>query len=203
VNPLAAAGMLAVLVASSLWLSRALDPERTGGPGYEPHGPDFYMQDFVSTTMDTNGLPKRKVYARHMAHFPATDSNEFTRPHIVMYRAGGEPWHIRSRRAWANASGEIMLLQGEVHIWRNDADGQRRVDIQTADLRVLPDTQYGETDRAVLITTPDSETRGVGMRAYLDEERMELLARVRTTYHRGAAQEPVPGVVWPCLWFCL
>ena len=42
--------------------------------------------------------------------------------------------------------------------------------------------EYGETDRPVVITTPTTETRGVGMKAYLKESRLELLSKVHTRH---------------------
>ena len=36
-------------------------------------------------------------------------------------------------------------------------------------MRVLPETDYGETDQPVVVTTRHSRSRGVGMRAWLDE----------------------------------
>ena len=75
-----------------------------------------------------------------------------------------------------------MLLLGEVEIWREGESGQRELEILTQDLRVLPETQYGETDKPVVIRTPNSESKSVGMRAYLEKRRLELLSQVTTTY---------------------
>jgi lipopolysaccharide export system protein LptC len=99
-----------------------------------------------------------------------------------MYRQEGEPWHVRSERGWVSPSGDVMLLLGKVHIWRNNASGLKELDIKTEDLRVLPEDEYGETDKPVLITTPTSETRGVGMKAHLAESRLELLSNVKTRH---------------------
>jgi lipopolysaccharide export system protein LptC len=144
--------------------------------------PDLYMEDFVTTTMGVGGKPWRRVEARYMAHYPETDTKELSEPYIILYREEGEPWHVRSERGWVSADDEVMLLLGPVHIWRNSATGRRVMDIHTEDLRVLPDTDYGETDQPVLITTPTSETRGLGMRAWLAEGRVDLLSRVTTVH---------------------
>ncbi len=178
-------GPVAVMVAvaaASFWTLRKLDVDLFGpGPG-AGHIPDLYMENFVTTAMGPGGLPKRRVEAEYMAHFPDTDTHEFQRPYMIMYREQGEPWHVRSERGWLSASGDVMLLLGKVHIWRNDASGRKELDIKTEDLRVLPERDYGETDKAVLITTPTSRTRGVGMKAHLAESRLELLSDVHTHY---------------------
>ena len=174
--------VMGVFAAVSFWTLRELDLGVFEAEEGAAHTPDFYMEGFVSTAMGPDGRPHRIVEAEYMAHFPDTDTHEFQRPYMIMHRAAGEPWHVRSERGWLSASGDVMLLLGRVHIWRNDAKGIKELDIRTEDLRVLPERDYGETDKPVVITTPTSETHGVGMRAHLAESRLELLSKVRTRY---------------------
>jgi lipopolysaccharide export system protein LptC len=178
-------GPLSVMIAiavGSFWTLRQLDVDLFGPGEVARHSPDLYMENFVTTAMGPGGRPVRRVEAEYMAHFPDTDTHEFQRPYMVMYREQGEPWHVRSERGWLSASGDVMLLLGKVHIWRNNMSGVKELDIKTEDLRVLPERDYGETDKPVLITTPTSQTRGIGMRAHLAESRLELLNNVHTRY---------------------
>lgn len=179
-------GVLILLVASSAWVLNTLEPEQLTPVESRGHLPDFFVENFVTTTMDEHGLPKQRLRAEYMAHFPDTDTNEFTRPYLIMYRQDADPWHVQSERGWLSASGEVMFLLGRVLIWRNAPDGSVRMEIQTEDLRVLPESDYGETDKQVVITTPHSRSKGVGMRAHLDESRLELLSQVQTVYDRSA-----------------
>lgn len=170
------------IAAASFWVLRELDADLFGRPASESHAPDLYMENFVTTTMDPAGRPHRRVEARYMAHFPDTDTHELERPYMVLYREQGEPWHVRSERGWVSAGGDVMLLLGKVRIWRNNASGLRELEIRTEDLRVLPEREYGETDKPVLITTPTTVTRGVGMKAHLAESRLQLLSNVKTRH---------------------
>ena len=78
-----------------------------------------------------------------------------------------------------------MLLYGDVQIWRLNEAGVRELEIETRDVRVLPDTQYGETDKPVVIRTPGSVTTSIGMRAYMGQRRIELLSGVKTIYEQN------------------
>jgi lipopolysaccharide export system protein LptC len=121
-----------------------------------------------------------------MAHFPDTDTNELEKPYLIVFQdSGGDPLHVESERGWVSGDEEVMLLLGQVHMWRDTPQGVRKLSIRTRDLRVLPDSNYAETDMPVVIRTPTTESRGVGMRAYLGERRVELLSRVRTVYERN------------------
>ena len=174
--------VLIVLAVASFWLLRQLEPIGSATHSTARHIPDYYMENFTTVTMGENGKPRRRVEANYMAHFADTDTHEFDQPYMVMYRDVGPPWHVRSERGWLSASGDVMLLLGKVNIWRNSETGVKELDIKTEDLRVLPESSYGETDRPVTISTPTSTTTGIGMRAFLTESRLELLSKVHTRY---------------------
>lgn len=175
--------LVAVAVVTGWLVNRmgADAPEKTAA---ERRIPDYYVENFTATTLDESGFPHRRVEAAHMAHYPETDTHELTDPYMVLFTESATPWHVRSERGWISPDGEEMLLQGKVHIWRDSVSGERQLDIHTRDLRVLPETEYGETDEQVIITTPSSESRGIGMRAWMEQSRLELLSQVHTVYER-------------------
>lgn len=144
-----------------------------------PEVPDAWIERFATVDMDEAGRPKRRLEADYMAVNP-DETSELSNPYYVLYRAGGEPWHVRSERGRVSADGKEVMLLGKVDIWRNDGSGARDLDVRTEDLRVLPDAGYGETGERATIRTPASTSEGVGLRAWLDESRLELLSRVRT-----------------------
>ena len=185
-RPLGPFAFLLVAAIATGWLLYDLDPSTLDTAPTSRHAPDFFVENFVTTTMDEQGQPKRRVQAEHMAHFTDTDTHELRRPYLQVFSTGVDPWHIRSERGWLSANGNVMLLLGRVHIWRNAPDGSKTMDIKTSDLRVLPESEYGETDKPVVITTPHSQSQSVGMRTFLGQGRMELLSQVRTVYEKHA-----------------
>ena len=182
----AALTVLLVLAACSAWILHDLEPELLRGEDPPVQVPDFFVENFVTTIRDVEGRPRQRIDAVRMAHFPETGTRELTWPRLTMYRDDATPWHVRSERGWVSASGDVMLLQGEVLIWRNDREGNPRIEIKTRDLRVLPETDFGETDQPVVVTTRHSRSRGVGMRAWLDKGRLELRSQVHTVFDRDA-----------------
>lgn len=174
--------VLAVLaIASGVWLAK-LGEYEPGGAKLEGHRPDVTMEQFEVTDMGEDGTPLRRLSAAYMAHFTDTQTKELTHPHLVVYKKDGEPWHVVSQRGWVSADNEELMLLGEVDIWRNYRNGKREIHIETEDLRVLPSDEYAETKLPVTISTPQSLTRGTGMRAFLGEGRVELLSDVKTTF---------------------
>ena len=173
---LAAAGV-------SGWILYDIDfdaPAAARGPS---NAPDAYMENFVTVEMDGAGRPRRRIEARRMTYH-ADATVELSHPYYVLHRAEGEPWNVRSKRGWVSADGATLRLLGQVDIWREDGSGERALDVWTEHLTILPDSEYGETTQPVTILMPSSTTTGVGMRAYFDESRIELLSQVRTHVDR-------------------
>jgi lipopolysaccharide export system protein LptC len=180
---LPALAWLALALATG-WLVRELSPDSPDAQAKANRSPDMYLDNFTSTVMDAAGRPHRRLTAKHMAHFPDTNTSELEYPYLRMYRLDEPPWHVRSERGWVSANGEVVLLTGEVHIWRDTEAGKRMISIDTRDLRILTESDFGETDKPVVITRPTNTSRGVGMRAYLQQGRVELLSRVQTVYEQ-------------------
>jgi lipopolysaccharide export system protein LptC len=183
-------GVPAALLAAagtSGWMLYNLDFDAPVTAQRPSDAPDAYMENFVTIEMDGAGKPKRRIEADYMAYH-ADETVELSNPRYVLYRAEGEPWHVRSERGQVSADGTVVLLMGKVDIWRNDASGARALDIRTEHLKVLPESEYGETEEPVTIRTPAGTSTGVGMRAYLDETRFQLLSQVRTHVDRRRPQ---------------
>ena len=122
-----------------------------------------------------------------MAYY-ADQTIELTNPRYVLFRKEGEPWHVQSELGRVSSDGSVLWLLGRVDIWRNDAAGTRDLDIRTEHLMVRTASEYAETAEPVTIRTPASVSSGIGMRAWLDETRFELLSQVRTHVERRSPQ---------------
>ncbi len=182
-------GVLLVAVAvTSRWLMR-LEEDIEGIRKEVRHIPDSYMEDFTRTDMDENGLIKRRLSGEYMRHFADDDSSELLLPRLEIYNGGSKPWYVTAEKGWVSADSELIQLYGEVHIWNNDAKGGRKVEVITEELRAWPQAEYAETDKAASIITPASITHGIGLRAYLGRERLELLNEVKTHYEVKAAHQ--------------
>ena len=181
------AALLAVAGASG-WMLYSLDFNASVPVQNAARAPDAYMENFVTVEMDDSGRPKRRLEADYM-EFHADQTIELSNPHYVLHRVDGQPWHVRSERGAVSANGVIVWLLGKVGVWRDDASGIRDVDIRTEHLTVWPESAFGATAEPVTIRTPATTSTAVGMRAYLDETRIELLSKARTRVDgRGTSQ---------------
>lgn len=167
---------LAVISAATYnWLSN--DPDLLIN-NRAAHYPDYYMENFSTLTMEQDGQPKNKLYADYMAHYPDDDTIELTRPRLEIYKPDKPPMIITSDKGWVTSNNKVILLSGDVDLWQDDQDGLRELEINTADVRVLLDQDYAETDKHATIKKQNTVVDADGVRAYFKHNRLELLDNV-------------------------
>lgn len=176
--------LLLFAVVASGWLLRELEVTAETKEESRPSDrPDLIMEHLAMTAMDDEGRPKRRLEAARMAHFPESDSRRLERPYLIMYQENQEPpWHVRSEQGIITEDGEEIMLLGIVQIWRTGNGEGRELEIETRDLRVLPKEDFGQTTQAAVIKTRNSQSQGIGMRAFLKESRIQLLSEVLTVH---------------------
>lgn len=169
-----------LLVLASAWLLNKITTSRSTSVSQERHDPDYYMENFTSWTMEEDGNPRNILIADYMAHYPESDALELINPRLEVFRKDKLPVNIIADKGWVTDGNEVILLSGDVRLWEEDADGNKQLEIISDDVRILPDQEYAETDRPAKLVRGNITTNGTGMRAWMNESRLELLNNVHT-----------------------
>lgn len=167
---------------ATFWLWQNLEDEDVAARPPAPHERDYYITDMVRTTMGLQGELRNVLRAELVEHFPDDDSTELASPHLEIYNGESQPWHVIAERGWVSSGNDVVLLHGDVEIWRAGDAGERIYEVITSELRVLPKEQYAETDNPATIIGPSTVTHAIGMRANFAHDRLELLERVRSRH---------------------
>lgn len=175
--------LLAAAAAGAWWLQQ-IEPAGSPSAALPDGSADVVTERLVTFAMREGGEPRRRLEARRVRHYPATDTEELDEPYLVFYQPDKPPLHVRSETGWVSSDENEILLNGNVDIWREDGHGERTLDVDTRDLRVLVDQEIGETEAPSVIRSPGRESSGVGMRVYLQEGRAQLLSKVKTRYEK-------------------
>ena len=173
-----------VLAASAIgsgWLMHRISGTEPGLLVSEQLDPDYYMVDFTTISMDENGQPASKLYAVYMEHNPVDDTLELYEPDLQIYRQNADPLLITADKGWVTNNNEVILLQGKVRMWIENASGQVTLDVDTTEVRVLLLEEYAETDQNATIVARRTTVKGRGIRAHFDENRLEILNHEKTT----------------------
>jgi len=156
------------------WLSKDQDLF-SSRPG---HYPDYYMEHFSTLTMKQDGSRKNRLYADYMAHYPDDGTIELNRPKLEIYKEEKPPMVITADKGWVTSDNKVILLTGKVDLTQDNHEGVRELEVNTADVRVLLDQDYAETDQHATIKRLNTIVNTDGIRAYFKKNRIELLDNV-------------------------
>ncbi|GAB4344716.1 MAG: hypothetical protein Kow006_01020 [Gammaproteobacteria bacterium] len=177
------AAILFVALALLAWLSGWVADLVTPRPVAEKpprHVPDFYLTGVEGWSMDDQGRLQHHLTAERILHYGDDGSVELERPRFFIHDGQQTRWEIRGEAGHSDAAGELVRLQGEVHMERTSG---KSAALYTRDLLFRPRQSYVETDAAVHFVEAAGEVHATGLRGYLGEAgRLELLSEVRGTY---------------------
>lgn len=171
-----------LIVAYGNWLVKTFQTTTGMGPREVRHEPDFFIEDVISTMMDAEGKPLYRLQATVIKHYPDDKSLALQAPRLEYYRQQLPPWTAKSEAGRVYDEGRQVFLDGEVTMRRPAEGNQPATELHTKDLIVLPEDDYAETTASVNIISGKSQLKGTGMRLYLDEGRLELLANGEGIY---------------------
>ena len=183
---LAVFALLLLAAFGSYWLMNQLLEEESKLDVGVFEDPDYYMEDFNTLSMREDGTPKNKLYAVYMAHYEKDDTSELLQPLMEIYRIDNTPLYIKAEKGWVTSGSEVVLLRGKVRMWENNEQGQRTMQVDTTNARVLMDAEYAESDEFTTIVSNKSTITGTGMRAFFKTSKLEVIDHERTIIEQGS-----------------
>ncbi|WP_164880779.1 LPS export ABC transporter periplasmic protein LptC [Aestuariirhabdus litorea] len=160
-------------------LRQALTPPDTDPS--ERQEADFYLTNARLVRFNQQGELDHRMHAQEVNHYPLDDTTIIRQPRMVLYREQGER-HISASNGKLLPGSKDLELWDEVLIVARARDGSEQGRLDTDFITLYSGQELASTSRPVIITTPQSVTRAVGLNAHLDQNRVQLLSNVRGTY---------------------
>ena len=175
---------LAALAGLSYGLLRWVESSlRTPAPA-DSQAPVLTVEQFRAVRLNLAGVREYVLEAPRLSQLPGQSGIRIEQPVLDWYQPDGQTreWRLQAEQGWITADYQILRLDGAVVMDRTVASGKPPVTIKTRDVQIYQANRYAETAAPVQAITPDGEFRAVGARAWLDQERLELLSEVRGSY---------------------
>ena len=173
-----ASAALAIAV-SALFFANVFFPEDASLQGSKSTAPEWYWHKAHIVTFNEEGMQTQVARADEIRYFKDEDIAYLTAPRLTSYTEETDPpWHSRADFGKFKEKYDVIELYQNVDIQQGDGE----VTITTERLVLTRSKHLAETDLPVTIIGETSRTDAVGMRAWLDEEKVELLAKVRTVH---------------------
>jgi lipopolysaccharide export system protein LptC len=167
---------LAVLAAGSWWLNQRLD----AGPGEidERPAPDgFYMTEAEITTAGPDGLPQYRVIADEIRQLALGGPTELHDVRVEYNIYSPSPWLMTAPHGLLSDDQSLLELWGGVEVIGESGDHGRAA-VATERLEIDTATHIARSRVLVDLALGEQRVSGVGMVAYLLEERLQLQSEV-------------------------
>ena len=181
---------VAVLLAAAQGLLWWLGPAPTTHDFIGPPRSGYILHDFTMWSYDVNGLPTFRIQAPRLDRRDGDDSMYITgtpQYQIVSKKPGIPDWYGHSLYAWVDKAGDLFKLQGPVEMTRaayTDAKGQpvAKTVMDTSEVTAWPKENRMQTAAPAQIVQGARTLSGIGMRAYLNDNHLELLDASQGTF---------------------
>ncbi len=146
--------------------------------------PVLSIEKFHAVRMSMTGLREYVVEAPLLRQLPGKLGTKIEQPTLDWYQQDGKSrkWQFRAEKGWIAADQKTIRLEGAVVMYGTTDSGNSPIEVNTHDVLINLGDRYAETTALSKAVTPGSELRAVGIRAYLDREKLELLSEVRGYY---------------------
>jgi len=167
--------VLAILAAAT-WLVtlQREDAEPVADDETEAAPLGYYARGARLSGTDDEGRLTYRVFAERLDEVPGQELLQLTGVTVDYWPAGNAPWKLSAANAKFARDGSEIELTGEVQASNAPSDGSKPKRIATERLLFLPDMSSAESDAAVKIHVGDWQLDGIGLRADLKEDTLEL-----------------------------
>ncbi len=170
------------LLGVTYWLEQKMQPTPPRPDNKQLHFPDAIIENFSASQMDAQGLPHYVLVAKKMLHFSDDDSTELEAPHFTTLSPQHPTVQITAQHGIVSRKGDEILLDKNVSITRVAQKDQSELNVLTEYLRIFPDKDLVNTDRAVTIVDATSTTHAIGLEFDNKARTLKLLTQVKSEY---------------------
>jgi lipopolysaccharide export system protein LptC len=177
---------LLALLAFVYWLDRQVQQEVAATVNNQRHDPDGIMDNFSGVKMNLQGVPSTLLSARQLRHYPDHDTTELELPRLTMLSAEHPPVHIKSARGNVSSRGDEVIFHDDVVVTREPVGIQSAMTLRTEYLRVLPNQDWANTDKPVIMSDAYNTVHAIGMEMNNKTRILKLLSQVRSEHFPNA-----------------
>ena len=153
----------------------------------------YVLTNFRLWSYDEDGQPSFGMNAPHLERREGDESLYINAPKydLPSNQPGVPDWSGDSTYAWVDKAGTLLKLQGAVYMHRPAFADTPPADLRTTEVTAWPKENRMQTDAPAQLTQGDSRMTGIGMRANLNDNHLELLNDVHGTFVPRPRSRPV------------
>ena len=170
------------LLGATYWLNQQVQPGSAKPDGSKRHDPDAIMENFSAIKLNEQGKPRFIMAAKKLQHYPDDDSTTLEVPRLTALSAERPAIHIIARQGNVSSKGDEVFLYNDVEVLREASAQQEELTLHTEYLHIIPDRDWADTDRAVIIVDAHNTVHAKGLEMDNKARTLKLLSQVRSEH---------------------
>jgi len=155
----------------------------------EPRDPGYAARNAKLVQTGPDGHPLYTVNAEVIRQQPDNNSVELEQATLGLNNANGSLWTARGKQGTVEQNSGIVELSDDVHVYGTPEGAQQPAELVTDRLAFDTNTKIATTKAPVTLTWSGQDIKGKGMRANLNDGRVQL----ESTVHGTAVPNKFPG----------
>ena len=145
----------------------------------EPHDPGYAARDARLVQTGQDGKPLYTLDADVIRQQPNDNTIQLEKATLGFFDSNGSPWTGRGNSGQVGQDTREVELSGDVHVNGTPQGTLQPLQIVTEHLKFDTTTKIATTQDPVTFTWSGQEMKGTGMRASLNDGRLQLESTVR------------------------
>ena len=170
-----------IIAVGSFWFLQNLTEEPVSDISADSHFPDYFMENFSITSLNSQGEPEYILKAAKMLHYSDDDKAELDQPFINIKQTDNDITLSASKAVFLQQE-NIIYLHDKVIIHRAASKTQSELSIFTDYLKIDTNTHIAETHLAARVKTPAAELNTIGLKLDNMQGIVKLQSQVKGTY---------------------
>lgn len=142
--------------------------------------PDYIADGINGWSTNINGERLRTLHAERLEHYPTPERFTLKRPVLRFIDNDKNPWVASSLTASGTNPNTDTWLEQQVQVTRTTGEGTLTMD--TSRLHINAREHLLQTPELVVLSSQQNNMQGLGMKADLSQNSVELLSSVEVTY---------------------
>ncbi len=153
------------------------------------HFPDYFLEDFSTTKMNSDGHISHILRARHLQHYNDDGSIEMQQVNITIKQKDSD-WIISAQRAEGRDGNPTIYFYDQVLLQQQNKQQDIALSIRSDYLEFNTQSRIAKTDKLTNITTHNSELSSTGMVIDISQGILKLNSQVKGRYARDYFSTP-------------
>jgi len=179
--------LLLAVAAAVTWflLARHDDSQKETTPSIESADLGYYLTDARLVGLDTDGQTLYTVHAQRIEQPPNDDSVSLQQMTVDYATGSDTPWSATADTGRIPASGDVIELEGNVHLARTGPADAEPIEIDTTQLELVVRDRIARTSAPISLKQGSDTVNATGMQADLRTETLHLRSQVRARFQSG------------------